>query len=134
MSSLRIFEIAASAMSAQNTRLNATASNLANVDSVASSAEGAYRGRVPLFQTVMDQAGVAGVRTDGVVDSQKPPEARYEPGHPMANDEGYIFAPAINTVEEMANMISASRSYQNAVDVMSTSRDLMLATLQIGRS
>ena len=82
----------------------------------------------------MDAAGVAGVRTDGVVDSQKPPEARYEPGHPMANEEGYIYAPAINTVEEMANMISASRSYQNAVDVMSTSRDLMLATLQIGRS
>lgn len=134
MSSLRIFEIAASAMSAQNTRLNATASNLANVDSVASTAEQAYRGRVPLFQTVMDEAGVAGVRTNGVVDSQKPPEARYEPGHPMANEEGYIFAPAINTVEEMANMISASRSYQNAVDVMSTSRDLMLATLQIGRS
>ncbi|MBY8967008.1 flagellar basal body rod protein FlgC [Algiphilus sp.] len=134
MSSLRIFDIAASAMSAQNTRLNATASNLANVDSVAASPEQAYRARVPLFQTVMDAAGVAGVRTDGVVDSQKPPEARYEPGHPMANEEGYIYAPAINTVEEMANMISASRSYQNAVDVMSTSRDLMLATLQIGRS
>ena len=134
MSSLRIFDIAASAMQAQNTRLNATASNLANVDSVASSADAAYRARVPMFRAVMDAAGVAGVETTEVADSRKPAEARYEPGHPMADEQGYIYAPAINAVEELANMISASRSYQNAVDVMSTSRDLMLSTLRLGRS
>ncbi|WP_043765671.1 flagellar basal body rod protein FlgC [Algiphilus aromaticivorans] len=133
MSSMRIFDIAASAMSAQNTRLNATASNLANADSVAGTAEGAYRPRVPLFHTLMDDAGVAGVASGGVVDSAKPAEARYEPGHPMADEQGYVYAPPINSVEEMANMISASRSYQNAVDVMSTSRDLMLATLRLGK-
>lgn len=133
MSSMRIFDIAASAMSAQNTRLNATASNLANADSVSATAEGAYRPRVPLFHTLMDDAGVAGVASSGVVDSAKPAEARYEPGHPMADEQGYVYAPPINSVEEMANMISASRSYQNAVDVMSTSRDLMLATLRLGR-
>lgn len=133
MSSMRILDIAASAMSAQNTRLNATASNLANADSVAGTAEGAYRPRVPLFHTLMDDAGVAGVASGGVVDSAKPAEARYEPGHPMADADGYVYAPPINSVEEMANMISASRSYQNAVDVMSTSRDLMLATLRLGK-
>ena len=133
MSSMRIFDIAASAMSAQNTRLNATASNLANADSVAGTAEGAYRPRVPLFHTLMDDAGVAGVASGGVVDSAKSAEARYEPGHPMADEQGYVYAPPINSVEEMANMISASRSYQNAVDVMSTSRDLMLATLRLGK-
>ena len=133
MSSMRIFYIAASAMSAQNTRLNATASNLANADSLAGSAEAAYRPRVPLFHTLMDDAGVAGVASGGVVDSARPAEARYEPGHPMADEQGYVYAPPINSVEEMANMISASRSYQNAVDVMSTSRDLMLATLRLGK-
>lgn len=132
MSSMRILDIAASAMSAQNTRLNATASNLANADSVASTAEGAYRPRVPLFHTLMDDAGVAGVASSGVVDSAKAAEARYKPGHPMADEQGYVYAPPINAVEEMANMISASRSYQNAVDVMATSRDLMLATLRLG--
>ena len=81
----------------------------------------------------MDDAGVAGVASGGVVDSAKPAEARYEPGHPMADEQGYVYAPPINSVEEMANMISASRSYQNAVDVMSTSRDLMLATLRLGK-
>lgn len=132
MSSMRIFDIAASAMQAQNQRLNATASNLANVDSIAGSAEAAYKPRVPVFRAVLGDDGTAGVQMMGVRDSLKPAEARYEPGHPMADEAGYVYAPAINSVEEMANMISAARSYQNAVEVMATSRDLALATLRLG--
>lgn len=132
MSSMRILDIAASAMSAQNARLNTTASNLANIDSVANTPEGAFKPRVPVFAAMLARDGSAGVEMTRVMDSARPPEARYEPGHPMADEGGYVYAPAINSVEEMANMISASRAYQNAVDVMSTSRDLMLATLRLG--
>jgi flagellar basal-body rod protein FlgC len=135
----KIFEISGSALSAQSTRLNTIASNLANADAATGSADSVYRARHPVFATVLEQANgagqpAAGVRVTGIVESQVPPIARYEPGHPLADQDGYIYLPAINTVEQMADMISASRSYSSSVEVLSTTKELMLRTLQLGRS
>lgn len=132
MSSFTIFDIAGSAMRAQNLRLNTTASNLANINTVAGSADEAYRARHPVFAAVLNKE-IGGVQTRGVVESNREPEMRYEPGHPMANEEGYIFGSNVNSVEEMANMMSATRSYQSNVDMLSTIRQLMLQTLKMGQ-
>jgi flagellar basal-body rod protein FlgC len=140
MSLFNVFGISGSGMSAQSVRLNLTASNLANSESVASAPEDAYRARHPVFQTMLRDAVLGradgntggGVRTAGVVESQTEGEARYEPGHPLADDKGYIYASNVNSVEEMANMISASRSYQQNVEVMKTSKDLLMRTLRLG--
>ena len=142
MNLTKIFEISGSALSAQTTRLNTIASNLANADAATGSPESVYRARHPVFATVLQQASgagqpggqpAAGVRIAGIVESQAPPIARYEPGHPLADEQGYIYLPAINTVEQMADMISASRSYSSSVEVLSTTKELMLRTLQLGR-
>lgn len=131
-----IFDVAGSGMSAQSVRLNATASNLSNADSVSSSVNQTYKARHPVFSTLlndqMDQAS-AGVQVLGIVESQAPLRMEYEPNHPQANQEGYIFRPNVNVVEEMANMISASRSYQTNVEVLNTSKQLMLKTLTLGQ-
>lgn len=135
MSLFNIFNVAGSAMSAQSVRLNVTASNLANAESVSGSPEGAYRARHPVFSTVMDEmsgGAVAGVKVEGIVESQDPLRMRYEPQNPLADDKGYVYLPNVDAVEEMANMISASRSYQNNVEVINTSKRLLLRTLQIG--
>lgn len=126
-----IFEIAGSAMRAQNLRLNTTASNLANANTVASTAEEAYRARHPIFAAVLNNE-IGGVQTRGVVESSREPEMRYDPGHPLANEEGYIFGSNVDNVEEMANMMSATRSYQSNVDMLATVRQLMLQTLKMG--
>ena len=138
MSLFNIFEVSGSAMSAQSVRLNTTASNLANADSVSSSLEQTYRSREPVFAAVMKglQGGNAqsvGVRVAGIVESDAPLETRYEPNNPMANEEGYVFMPNVNVVDQMANMISASRSYQNNVEVLNTSKQLLLATIRLGQ-
>lgn len=142
MPTFSIFDIAGSGMSAQSVRLNATASNLANADSVAATPEAAYRAKHPVFQAIEpatagtpSRAGNPGaaVRVAGVIESVDAPERRYQPGHPLADAEGYVYTPRVNVVDEMVNMISASRSYQNDVEVMKTARDLMLATLKIGQ-
>lgn len=138
MSLFKVFEIAGSAMSAQTVRLNTTASNLANANSASSSVDETYRSRAPVFAAVMkglpggDQQSV-GVRVAGIVESQTPLDMRYEPGNPMANEEGYVFMPNVNSVDEMANMISASRSYQNNVEVLNTSKQLLLSVLRLGQ-
>ena len=127
-----IFDIAGSAMQAQSIRLNVTASNLANANSVASTAEEAYKSRQPVFAAILkDQIG--GVRSMGIVESQRPAEMRFEPGHPMADEQGYIYASNVDTVEEMANMMSASRSYQTNVELLNTTRQLMIQTLKMGQ-
>ena len=131
MTSFSIFDIAGSAMRAQNLRLNTTASNLANINTVAGSADEAYRSRHPVFAAVLHNE-IGGVQSRGVVESSREPEMRYEPGHPLANDEGYIFGSNVDSVEEMANMMSATRSYQSNVDMLSTVRQLMLQTLKMG--
>ncbi|MDH4022602.1 MAG: flagellar basal body rod protein FlgC [Gammaproteobacteria bacterium] len=138
MSLFKIFDIAGSAMSAQSVRLNTTASNLANANTIAGSAETAYRSRQPVFQTVMDNsAGMApesaGVRVAGVVETSAPPARIHEPGNPLADADGYIYMSNVNPVDELVNMISASRSYQNSVEVLSTSKELLLRTLSIGQ-
>ncbi len=136
MSLFRVFDISATAMSAQSMRLNTIASNLANAEVTAGSAEEIYRARYPVFSAAFDssmanQAGV-GVRVDGVVESTVEARKQYSPGHPMADEEGFVYMSNVNTVEEMANMISASRSYQGSVEAMNTTKQLILRTLNLG--
>jgi flagellar basal-body rod protein FlgC len=137
MSSFKIFDIAGTGMSAQSVRLNTTASNLANADSVSGDPNQVYKARHPLFEAIRAGLGTnaasAGVNVRGIVENTAPPTARYEPGNPLADPNGYVYAPNVNTVEEMVNMISASRSYQNNVEVMNTAKDMMLATLRLGQ-
>jgi flagellar basal-body rod protein FlgC len=137
MSMFNIFDTAASGMSAQSLRLNLVASNMANVDAVSSSIEQTYRARQPVFQTLLNQANpdaaATGVRMVGVVESQEPLIQEYAPEHPLANEQGYIFRPNVNTVEEMANMLSASRSYQGNVEVANAAKQLLIATLRMGQ-
>jgi flagellar basal-body rod protein FlgC len=136
MSNFKIFDIAASGMSAQSVRLNTVASNLANADSVSGDPNNVYRAKHPLFQAVMGDPhdlSTARVNVAGIAQSQAAPETRYDPGNPLADAQGNVYAPNVNVVEEMADMISASRSYQNNVEMLSTSRDLLLATLKLGQ-
>ena len=131
------FDIAGSGMSAQSLRLNTTSSNLANAESVSSSVDSTYRARHPVFAAIMNaraqgQAST-GVQVLGVVESQAPLRTAYAPDHPLADGEGYIHMPNVNVVEEMANMISASRSYQSNVEVVNTSKQLLLRTLALGQ-
>jgi flagellar basal-body rod protein FlgC len=141
VSAFKIFDIAGSAMSAQNLRLNLVASNLSNAESVSSSINQTYRARQPVFaaqlQEAINQRGGTGAATGvnvlGVVESQTPPRMEYAPEHPLANADGYIFKPNVNTIEEMTNMMSASRSYQDNVEVANTAKQLLLQTLRMGQ-
>lgn len=135
MSLFGIFDAAGSAMSAQTVRLNTVASNLANADVVAPDAQSAYRARMPVFASVLsEQEGAAdGVRVDRLVLSEAEPQREYAPEHPQADADGYVWHSNVNVVEEMANMTSASRSYQSSVEVVSTVKRLMLATLRMGQ-
>ena len=137
-SSFKIFDIAGSGMSAQSVRLNTVASNLANADSVAGDPDSVYRAKHPVFQAVLAKGMGAGadsaasVSVTGIAQSPAAPEMRYDPGNPLADAQGNVWAPNVNVVEEMADMISAARSYQNNVEVLNTSRDLLLQTLKLG--
>lgn len=134
MSLFNVFDIASSAMAAQSQRLNVVASNLSNVDSATSSTGQPYRARQVVFSTAQaNAAGASGVRVAGVIDDPSPMKQVYEPKHPLANAEGYVTMPNVNVVEEMVNMLSASRSYQNSVDMMNTTKSLLLKTLTIGQ-
>lgn len=132
-----VFNISGSSMSAQSVRLNTVASNLANADSVSTNEKDAYRSRQPVFAAVMEalnpNQASASVRVSGIVESQAPARQEYQPDHPMANPQGYIFKSNVNTIEEMTNMMTASRSYQNNVEVFNTSKQLLLKTLSMGR-
>jgi flagellar basal-body rod protein FlgC len=133
-SSFRLFDIASSGLSAQSVRLNTVASNLANADAVGSDPNSVYKARMPVFKAAPELTGgqTPGVRVLGVVESQAPAEKRYEPGNPLADTNGYVYAPNVNTVEQMVDMLSASRSYQSTVDVMNTGKELALKTLSLG--
>ena len=135
MSDFRIFQVAGSALDAQNVRLNTIASNLANANVAASSPEEAYRARMPVFTAQPDASmeGAVRVSVSQVVQSDAEPVPRYQPDHPQADEAGYVYMPNVNTVEQMADMISASRSYQTNLEVMNTTKDLMMQTLQLGR-
>ena len=133
MSGLSIFDISGRAMSAQLVRLNATASNMANAGAVAGSAGEAYRARRPVFQTSFDEAQGATVDAVDVVQSGADPVKRYEPGHPMADKDGYVYEAAVDPTAEMVEMLEASRQYQNNVEVLQTAKTLMLNTLKLGQ-
>ena len=133
MSMLNIFNVAGSAASAQSQRLNIVASNLANADTVAGPDGTAYKARQVTFQTqLLGPAGAAGVTVSNIAEDQTPGRRIHDPKHPSADGEGYVTYSNVNPVEEMVNMISASRSYQNNIEVMNTAKSLLLKTLQLG--
>jgi flagellar basal-body rod protein FlgC len=162
MSSFKVFDIAGSGMSAESVRLNTVASNLANADSVSGDPNQVYQAKHPVFQSVqsleaatlgaaalgtaafgaagigaaanqLSQQASASVKVSGIASNTAAPEARYDPSNPLANSDGYIYSSNVNVVEEMTDMISASRSYQNNVEVMNTARNMMLDTLKLGQ-
>ncbi len=142
-----VFDIAGMAMDAQSIRLNTVASNLANAQSAASSVNEVYRARHPVFAAVQKSAAEAagwseaptegeegaGVQVLGVVESQAPLERRYEPGHPLADKDGYVLYPNVNVVEEMADMISASRSFQVNVEILQSAKTMSQKLLSMGQ-
>jgi len=134
MSMFSIFNVSGSAVSAQSQRLNVVASNLANVDAVAGPDGSPYKARQVVFQTVLMGAdGAAGVRVKGIEESDAAGRKVHDPAHPLADEAGYVTHSNVNAVDEMVNMISASRSYQNNVEVMNTAKTLLLKTLQMGQ-
>lgn len=141
-----IFDIAASGMSAQTIRLNTVSSNIANAQSVSSNTDETYRAKLPVFQTMYGQemsrafgpvsettGAQQGVKVVDIIESQDPLQMRWEPNHPMADEKGYVAYPNVNIIEEMANMISASRSFQNNVDVLETAKTLMSRVITLGQ-
>lgn len=156
MSLNRIFDIAGTGMNAQSIRLNTTASNLANAQSVSSSIEETYRARKPVFAPILERyrQGITdpqgfqnpvtsfqardvagqGVNVLGIVESNQELQMRYEPHHPMANEDGYVFYPNVNVVEEMTDMMAASRAFQTHVEVMNTTKQMMQRVLTLGQN
>jgi|KBSSwiStaDraftv2_1062776.scaffolds.fasta_scaffold26037_9 flagellar basal-body rod protein FlgC len=148
MSYANLFDIAGMGMNAQSVRLNTVASNLANAQSAASSVNQVYRARHPVFTAVQqsamqqmagwdigadsEQQG-AGVQVSGIVESEAPLEKRYEPGHPLADKDGYVVYPNVNVVEEMADMISASRSFQINVEMLQSAKTMAQRLLALGQ-
>lgn len=147
MSLSSVFDLAGMGMAAQSIRLNTTASNLANAQSASSSVDETYRARHPVFEAMRldamgdggaivpstsDEANV-GLRVSGIVESQQPLQRRYEPNHPKADADGYVYYPNVNVVEEMADMISASRSFQINVELMNSAKSMMQQVLSLGR-
>lgn len=147
MSLTNVFNIAGSGMGAQSTRLNTVASNIANAETVSSSLEETYRARKPVFATLLQQqvspAGQSlfaeqntaghGVRVAGIVEDQAELQARYEPTHPAADKDGYVYYPNVNVVEEMADMISASRAFQTNTEMMNTAKTMLQKVLTLGQ-
>ena len=138
MAILDVFNVSGSGMAAQSLRLNTTASNIANAESVAVDPADTYRARYPVFQATLTSAldgdtASAAVQVPGIVESDKPLNVRYEPEHPYANDDGYVTYPNVSVVEEMANMISASRSFQMNVEVLNTAKTLAERVLSLGQ-
>lgn len=136
MSLFKVFSVSGSAVSAQTQRLNLVSSNLANAESVAGPDGKPYKARQAVFQTQMLDAeqSAAGVRVAQVIEDKAEARRIHNPDHPLADENGYVTMSNVNVVEEMVNMISASRSYQNNVEVMNTARQLLLKTLQMGQS
>jgi len=148
MSLTNVFEIAGSGMNAQSIRLNTTASNIANAESASSSVDETYRARKPWFavmqkefmsvnqkgefQQLEGETGV-GVQVLGIVEKDAPLQQRFQPDHPMANEDGYVYYPNVNVVEEMTDMMSSSRSYQMNVEVLKTAKQMLQRTLTLGQ-
>jgi len=138
MGLFNIMDISRSGMAAETVRLNTTASNIANANTVSSSYEDTYRARHPVFAAAFDKANQdqskgVGVNVLGVVESQKPLQAQYEPGNPLADENGYIYKPNVNIVEEMADMLSASKAYETNVQVADTTKRIFQRVLRLGQ-
>lgn len=137
MSFERLMSIAGTGMSAQLVRMNTTASNLANAGVVAGTDQGAFRAKRPIFQSLLDNAMLGkesfegGVRVDSIIDDPKPVKQVFEPNNPLADEDGYVFASNVNEIEELIEMMDASRAYQNNVEVISTAKQLMSRTLDV---
>ncbi len=137
MSFERLMSIAGTGMSAQLVRMNTTASNLANAGVVAGTDQGAFRAKRPVFQSLLDNAMLGkesfegGVRVDSIIDDPKPVKQVFEPNNPLADEDGYVFASNVNEIEELIEMMDASRAYQNNVEVISTAKQLMSRTLDV---
>lgn len=133
-----VFDVAGRAMAAQMVRLNTVASNIANAEARAGSAETAYRPLRPVFQTVfedgMRNSERASVEVRGLISLDRDPQRVHEPGHPLADDEGFVYLSAVDVNEEMVDMLEASRQYQNNLEVVTTLRTLMLRTVNMGKS
>jgi flagellar basal-body rod protein FlgC len=133
MSLFNIFNVSGSAMSAQAQRLNTVASNLANADSATSATGDAYRAKQVVFEAVPLDTGGTAVRVQQVVEDATPGKQVYDPKHPMADAKGYVTMPNVNVVDEMVNMLSASRSYQTNVETMNAAKTMLLKTLTLGQ-
>jgi flagellar basal-body rod protein FlgC len=133
MSLFNIFNVSGSAMSAQAQRLNTVASNLANADSATSATGDAYRAKQVVFEAVPLETGGTAVRVQQVVEDATPGKQVYDPKHPMADAKGYVTMPNVNVVDEMVNMLSASRSYQTNVETMNAAKTMLLKTLTLGQ-
>ncbi len=138
MSVFKVFDVAGSGMSAQMLRLNTVASNLANAETISGNEKDVYQARHPVFESLMQDTGsmddMAMVKVRGIMQEETMAIPQYRPNHPLANDEGFVFSPKIDSISEMADMISASRSYQNNIEVLSTTKEMILRTLQLGQS
>lgn len=137
MSLFNIMDISSTGMAAETVRLNTTASNIANANTVSSSYGETYKARHPVFAAALDQASQdqtkgVGVNVLGVVESQKPLQVEYAPGNPMADQNGYIYKPNVNIVEEMADMLSASKAYETNVQVADTTKRIFRRVMQLG--
>lgn len=138
MSLNNIINIAGSGMSAQAIRLNTTASNIANAENIGSSEDDVYKAKQPVFSALLqneteNKLGLSGVRVSQIIESGAPAQKRYEPSNPLSDQDGYVYMSNVNLIEEMANMISASRSYQNNVEVMNTAKQMLMSTLKLGQ-
>lgn len=134
---MNVFDVSARAMNAQMLRLNTVASNLANMNSVSTNKEDAYRPMRPVFETEfadqLQQNGLSTVNVSQIVQLDREPVQSFQPDHPLANDDGYVFQAAVNSDEEMVEMMEASRQYQNTLEVVSTLRNLMAKTTRMGQ-
>jgi len=138
MSLNNIFNIAGSGMSSQSVRLNTTASNIANAENISGDKESVYKAKRPVFSTILESAtgnnsGLSGVKVSQIIESGGEVHKRYEPSNPLSDKDGYVYMTNVNLVEEMADMISASRAYQNNVEVMNTAKQMLLSTLKLGQ-
>ncbi|KUJ75506.1 flagellar basal-body rod protein FlgC [Thiomicrospira sp. XS5] len=136
MSMFPTLDVSATGMHVQTVRLNTIASNMANVDSISSNSDETYRSKQPVFKTILNEETgrpAGGVMIDDIVESEAPPVMEYSPNHPMADEDGYIFRPNVNVVEEMANMMDASRTYETNIEVMNTTKQILLKTIQMGK-
>jgi flagellar basal-body rod protein FlgC len=140
MSLFNVFNVAGSGLNAETIRLNTTASNLANAESVNGDLTKVYRARHPVFQAMMDTADTSfenqdassGVRVLGIVESAAPPVKTYQPDHPLADKDGFVYSSNVNSIEEMTNMISANRSFATDIEAINTARDLLLKVISMG--